>query len=167
MTTDKAAYTEERFLILSRSNGQDLLSLQNNLLALGGTELIIDIPEKRDTLIGSSSGMKIFVSDEMTQGYEYLMSNAQRFSPITGWSRAFAHLTQTWCEGEAVWFVEDDVAGDATSFRKLVKATAEIGADFSAFNIKLKIEAPKWPWWQTAEGFFGQWCQAIFRCNSR
>jgi|GEM_PF-1790790 len=80
--------------------------------------------------------------------------SSENFPLITSWSRAFVHLSRTLRKGEAVWFVEDDVAGDAESFRQLVSETAAVGADLSALEFESAAENPEWIWFATAEGFF-------------
>jgi hypothetical protein len=98
---------------------------------LGEVEIVIDEPR-------SDEGCRavVWIPDEEAEGYEHLMSHPKNFPLITSWSRAFVHLSRTLQKGEAVWFVEDDVAGDAESFRQLVTMTAEVGADLSALEFE-------------------------------
>ena len=124
-------------------------SLCENLSRLGKVEVVVDAPPP-DT----SSFKCIWIPDEDTQGYEHLMSHSKNFPLITSWSRAFVHLSRTLRKGEAIWFVEDDVASDFESFRQLVIESVKVGADLSALELESATENPGWIWFPTADGFF-------------
>jgi len=49
--------------------------------------------------------------------------------------------------------VEDDVAGDADSFRELIAGTARNGADLSTLEFEACADNPDWICFPTAEGF--------------
>ena len=112
-------------------------------------EVIVDDPAPNE-----SEAEVVWIPDEEARGYEHLMSHPRNFPSITSWSRAFVHLARTLRPGGAVWFVEDDVAGDADSFRELIAGTARIGADLSALEFEAAADNPDWIWFPTAEGFF-------------
>lgn len=95
-------YSLDQFLILSRS--RDLVSpaLYRNLSSLGTVEVIVDEPGD------SCKGMKvIWILDEEAEGFEFLMSNTERFPAVTAWSLAFVHLARTLKEGAAEGFFEE------------------------------------------------------------
>lgn len=147
----------ERFLVIAREAGKLTENLARVLHPLGKVEVISDRPLDGDSGPGTSAPAgancdHFHLTDDESAGYAGLMSES--FPRITAWSRAFAHLAQTLGEEEAVWFVEDDVAGDPASFAELVAATSECAADLSALSIRTRQEAPNWTWWKYAEGIF-------------
>ncbi len=134
----------ERFLILGRGANPVTDRMAGILGRLGRTEVIADSP----------GGGAVWYPDEEMEGFGGLMSDSGNFPRITAWSRAMYHLEATLEDGEAVWFVEDDVAGDAEAFAELVGRTAAAGADFAAFDIRSKHSDRSWPHWRHADGFF-------------
>lgn len=153
----------ERFLILAREAGSATENLKRALSPLGQVEVIVDRPPANgdglrpaeDDVSGHSD---VWISNEEAEGYGNLMGKSAVFPLISAWSRAFAHLDRTLAENEAVWFVEDDVAGDAGTFAEWVARTASLGADLSAFDLRTRWEDPGWPWWHDATVYFGDPC---------
>lgn len=84
------------------------------------------------------------------------MGRTKEFPKVTAWSRAMVHLERTLEDDEAVWFVEDDVAGDADTFARLVAGTAARNRDLAAQELRSKRDDPDWWAWWRADGFFDE-----------
>lgn len=154
---------KERFLILARETGARADGLRKVLEPLGRVEMVVD----RENVAGNHVGTgcpddglgqivpaTVWVPDKEAEGFGGLMGRTTDFPPVTAWSRALAHLEGTLQEDEAVWLVEDDVAGDAESFARLVELTRAEDPDLAARDIRTKDEDPEWYFWDRAEGFF-------------
>lgn len=144
--------TQERFLILARVAGTMTEQLIRVLNPLGKVEVIVDRPLGDSFASAVTDRRYIHLNDGEAAGFGGLMSKSGPFPKITAWSRAFAHLARTLEDEEAVWFVEDDVAGDVDSFAALVAATRAKQADLSALDIRTRHEDAHWPWWSYADG---------------
>jgi hypothetical protein len=148
----------ERFLILAREAGSMADQLREVLAPLGKVEVIVDrAPEgaAADSESAKLAGDRaIFYPDPEVQGYGGLMSQSSPFPTLTAWSRAMYHLSKTLEPDEAIWFVEDDVAGNAAFFEALVRETADAGADLSAIDIRSRRSDPHWHLWSYAEPWF-------------
>ena len=155
----KKARGKERFLILTRETGDMAENLMSVLEPLGWVEVILDQPPGASLASTLIERRYIHLTDKEAAGYAGLMSES--FPKITAWSRAFAHLARTMGDEEAIWFVEDDVAGDADSFAELVRATSVKAADLSALDIRTRHEDSQWPWWSYADGVFASPCRAF------
>ncbi len=153
--------TKERFLILAREAGTMTEQLVRVLSPLGQVEVIVDRPLGDSLASAVADRRYIHLGDEEAAGFGGLMSKSGPFPRITAWSRAFAHLAQTVEEDEAVWFVEDDVAGDVDSFAALIAATRAKQADLSALDIRTRHEDAHWPWWSYADGVLPSPCRAF------
>lgn len=161
----------ERILILAREAGTAAERLRKVLDPLGKVEVVVDRPEDGVRLgelgAGSTNGLEqnapatIWISDEEAEGYGGLMSKSGPFPRVTAWSRAFVHLARTLEEDEAVWFVEDDVAGNAEAFAELVRKTAAAQPDLAALALKTKHEDADWYWWGYAEEYFTDPCRGF------
>lgn len=151
----------ERFLILAREAGAQAESLRRVLEPLGRVEVVVDRaegePEGQSPPVRDMALLKrpsVWVPDEEAAGFGGLMGRTADFPRITAWSRALAHLAATMKEDEAVWFVEDDVAGDAESFSHLVELTRARNPDLAARDIRTQLEDADWYFWPRAEGRF-------------
>jgi hypothetical protein len=144
-----AGIRKERFLILARQACGASRRLEEILAPLGKTEVILDNP-------GEDESDGVWYSDEEVAGYGGLMSNSSPFPTLTAWSRAMFHLEKTLQPDEAVWFVEDDVAGNPEFFGALVRETASYGADLAALDIFSRDADPGWHLWNFAEPWFKQ-----------
>lgn len=154
----------ERFLILAREAGSMAENLRKVLEPLGKVEVIVDrafAPPDGCPTSSIPAGHFIHIPDDELAGHEGLMGRTADLPPLTAWSRALAHLARTLEEHETVWFVEDDVAGDAESFAKLVQATRARAPDLAAWDILSKEEDPEWYFWTLAEGWFSDPCRAF------
>lgn len=151
--------SRERFLILARETGAMAESLLSVSEPLGRVEVIVDHPPGVSLAPTLTERRYIHLTDREAAGHAGLMSES--FPGITAWSRAFAHLEQTLVENEAVWFIEDDVAGDPASFAELVRATTAKAADLSALDVRTRHEDTQWPWWSYADGLFASPCRAF------
>lgn len=147
---DARATVRERFLILARVTGGAVESLRKVLEPLGKVEVVVDRWD--DAAAGDCRYVR--VADEEAEGYGGLMSTSGPFPKITAWSRAMVHLARTLEPDEAVWFVEDDVAGDAGSFAELVRQTIFRSVDLAAIDLRTRQEDGHWPWWGYADNFF-------------
>jgi hypothetical protein len=96
----------------------------------------------------------VFIPDAEAEGFGGLMGRDSDFPQITAWSRAMSHLSRTLRDNEAVWLVEDDVAGDVESFSRLVELTRARDADLSAREICRRREDSEWYFWSRADGHF-------------
>lgn len=134
----------DRFLILGRQASPATRRLQGVLSPLGLAEVIVDSP----------GGDGIWYPDEEVAGYGGLMGFSSKFPAITAWSRALYHLSKTLQADEAVWFVEDDVAGNFAFFEALVSQTAAFGADLAAIDIRPREKDWRWHCWNLAEPWF-------------
>jgi uncharacterized HAD superfamily protein/hypoxanthine phosphoribosyltransferase len=173
------AAVRQRFLILAREAGERAESLRKVLEALGKVEVVVDRPDqgRKDADTGCSGGgpdqddpATVWIPDGEAEGYGGLMSESGPFPRITAWSRAMVHLARTLEGDEAVWFVEDDVAGDAGSFAEFVQRTASRNADLSAIDLRRKRDDMHWPWWRYADDFFEEPCrgfQPLCRLSAR
>ncbi|MGV3525462.1 MAG: hypothetical protein ACO1RX_14625 [Candidatus Sericytochromatia bacterium] len=132
-----------RFLILTRRAETAARNLEALLSPLGRCELIVDQPD--------AGG--IWIPDHHLRGFEGLMG-ASHFPVLTAWSRALYHAAQTLAEEELVWFVEEDVAGDAAAFRRLVHVTSGVNPDLAALQIYSQRRLPRWHWWTLNPGWF-------------
>ena len=154
----------ERFLILARKAGTMAEGLRKVLEPLGKVEVIVDrreeafIPVTRPAGDGQEENppSTIFIPDAEADGFGGLMSNSASFPWITAWSRAMVHLSRTLEPDEAVWLVEDDVAGDKASFAELVELTATAGVDLAAVDLRTRDEDSHWPQWRYADGYFDE-----------
>jgi hypothetical protein len=150
----------ERFLILARTGNESTESLQSVLAPFGPVEIVVDqSPGDADartsrTKRGDGQPSEIHIPDCEARGFRGMMSDSSPFPGITAWSRAFAHLATNLNDGESFWFVEDDVAGDAASFKKLIEGTIRRNPDLAAIDIRTKESDPGWWWWDYAEGIF-------------
>ena len=144
-----AAIRKERFLVLARHASDASRRLEKILAPFGRTEVILDSP-------GSSEDDGVWYPDEEVAGYGGLMSNSSPFPTITAWSRAMFHLEKTLEPDEAVWFVEDDVAGNPEYFEALIRETASFGPDLAAIDIFSRDADPEWYLWSYAEPWFEQ-----------
>ena len=144
-----AALRKERFLILARRASNASRRLEKILAPLGRVEVILDSP-------GNDTGDGVWYSDEAVEGYGGLMSQSSPFPTLTAWSRAMFHLEKTLQPDEAVWFVEDDVAGNPAFFEALVRETAAFGPDLAAIDIFSRDADPGWHLWNYAEPWFAQ-----------
>jgi hypothetical protein len=139
----------ERALFLCR-NSNTVGELPRNLSRLSlRCQIVYDHPP-----LSRDEPNDVWVPDFAARGYQHVMSGSKKFPSVTAWSRAFVHLSQSLEDDEAVWFIEDDVAGDTESFRQLLVRTKEVNADFSTLRIRAASECPNWPWWHTASDFF-------------
>jgi hypothetical protein len=154
----EAPAVRERFLILTREAGSVADHLRQVLSPLGKVEVIVDRAPG-----GAASHAEdakeadpryVFYPDAEVQGYGGLMSQSSPFPTLTAWSRAMYHLSKTLEPDEAVWFVEDDVAGNPAFFEALVRETADAGADFSALDVWSRKSDPHWHLWSYAEPWF-------------
>ena len=136
---------------------------------LGKVEVIVDRESEEESggrrpparVMALSKRHSVWVPDDEAEGFDGLMGRLDVLPRITAWSRAMVHLARTLEEDEAVWFVEDDVAGDAASFAELVRATCEVDADLAAWHVRTRAEDPGWYFWSRAEGFFQEPCRAF------
>ena len=144
----EAVATNERFLILAREAGSREDNLRKVLEPLGKVEVVVDRPSP------AINGDHIHLSDEEAEGFGGLMSTSGSFPWVTAWSRALCHVSRTLADDEAVWFVEDDVAGDKASFALLARGTAALGVDLVSIEVRTIEEDPPWPLWHYADGFF-------------
>lgn len=144
-----AAATGERFLILAREAGGQTESLRKVLERLGTVEVVVD-----RLSLESGGGDHVYLSDDIAGSFGGMMSNSSPFPWVTAWSRALCHLSRTLRDDEAVWFVEDDVAGDAASFCALVRETVALDADLVSVDVRVREEDAHWPFWRYAEGLF-------------
>lgn len=136
-----------RFLILTRSAGTAALNLKTLLAPLGHTELIVDQAEAQG----------IWYPNSLLSGYQGLMGSPD-FPTLTAWSRALYHVHTTLQAHELIWFVEEDVAGNATAFAQLVRATERIGPDLATLQIYSQSQQPAWAWWPLhQDGFTFPW----------
>jgi hypothetical protein len=177
-----AMILRERFLILARVAGPAAESLRKVLEPLGRVEVMVDRAvaadwerqtgcgegdaEVEQFRGGSGTSMVadrryIHIPDGEVAGYDGLMGRASDLPPITAWSRALVHLSRTLEDHEMVWLVEDDVAGDAESFARLVELTRSRNADLSAMDARTREEDPGWYFWPVAEGFLTDPCRAF------
>jgi hypothetical protein len=162
---------KERFLILAREFGKQAECLREVLEPLGQVEVVVDGKGVLGEDVGTGcpdDGLgqvvpatevvpaSVWIPDEEAEGFGGLMGREGDFPRITAWSRALAHLAGTLKEDEAVWFVEDDVAGDAESFARLVELSREGNPDLAALDIRSKEEDQHWYFWHRAEGCFEQ-----------
>ena len=134
----------ERFLILARESCPASRRLQEVLAPLGLAEVIVDSPGDEG----------IWYPNEELDGYGGLMGFSADFPALTAWSRAMYHLSLTLRSDEAVWFVEDDVAGNFSFFETLVGKTAATCADLAAIDIRSRVADPHWHCWNLAEPWF-------------
>jgi hypothetical protein len=163
------ACVKERFLILARESGTMAEGLRKVLEPLGKVEVIVDrlAGERAVGARCSGNGLEqdasatVYVPDAEAEGYGGLMSRSGNFSSTTAWSRAFVHLERTLEDDEAVWFVEDDVAGDMGSFAEFVGKTAARNADLSAIDLRAKRDDAHWSWWGYAEEYFEEPCRGF------
>ena len=95
--------SSDRLLILTRQPGAASERLRVALASLGRVEVVMDTARSGGT----------WYSDVEVLGYDGLMGQTEVFPALTAWSRAFYHLSLTLGEEEAVWFIEEDVAGSA------------------------------------------------------
>lgn len=172
----------DRYLILAREAGAAARSLVRVLEPLGRVEVIVDRPVAacrehqtvsgegyaRDFQFGVDSSAStvadrryIHIPDGEAAGYEGLMGSVSDLPPITAWSRALVHLSRSLKDNEWVWLVEDDVAGDAESFARLVELTRSRNADLSAMEIRLREEDPEWYFWPDADQWIEDPCRAF------
>jgi hypothetical protein len=135
---------KDRFLILARQAGPASQRLLDTFTPLGKAEVITDSPQGGGT----------WYPDELLPGYHGLMGFSSNFPPITAWSRAMYHLSQTLEPDQAVWFIEDDVAGSPAFFQQLVAQTSASGADLAARDIYSKADDGEWDCWSLAEPWF-------------
>jgi hypothetical protein len=135
----------ERFLILCRTPSDACSSLISCLSKLGTVELISDTPAED----------AVWHADETMTGFTELNGFSQTHRPVTAWERAWKHLDLT--SGSArsnVWLVEDDVAGSAAAWSRLVEETLAVDADLSAVDIRLREDDPHWPHWRHGDTLF-------------
>ncbi len=150
----------DRFLILARAEGQAAESLRKVLEPLGKVEVVVD-QVRSGRADRSFRSPYVWIPDEEAEGFGGLMSSSGSFPWVTAWSRALCHLSRTFEEDEAIWFVEDDVAGDAGSFAALVRETAEMGVDLAAMDVRTREADAHWPYWGYADGFFSEAARAF------
>lgn len=154
----ESSAVRERFLILAREAGSMADQLREVLAPLGRVEVIVDRAPEGAAVHGEEAkeadGGYIFYPNEEVQGYGGLMSQSSPFPTLTAWSRAMYHLSKTLEPDEAVWFVEDDVAGNTAFFEALVRETAGAGADLAAIDIRSRRSDPHWHLWGYAEPWF-------------
>lgn len=136
--------SQERFLILTRAAGPASRALERVLAPLGRVETIPDAP-----------GAGNWYPDDLLAGYEGIMGGSE-FGALTAWSRAFYHLARQPGD-EAVWFVEDDVAGPPEAFRELVSRTLRRNPDLATRWVWSQQQAPDWHWWHLNPGFDPAW----------
>jgi hypothetical protein len=144
----EAVAPKERFLILAREAGSREENLRKVLEPLGKVEVVVDRPSP------AINGGHIHLSDEEAEKFGGLMSTSGSFPWVTAWSRALCHLSRTLGDEEAVWFVEDDVAGDKASFAMLARGTAALAVDLVSIEVRTIEEDHHWPLWHYADGFF-------------
>ncbi len=146
-------------MILARRDGLPVRALGEVLSDLGTVEVVVDTGGP----IGATEESLHFahVSDEQVAGFEGLMGRIEDFPAITAWSRALSHLERTLEDDEAVWFVEDDVAGGREAFAHLLGITSDVDADLSAWEVRTRDEDPEWYFWSRAEGIFVSPCRAF------
>lgn len=140
---------QERFLILAREPSPASERLKRILKPLGKVEVVLD-------RVGSDDAdpAHVLIPEEEAGAFGGMMSDSGPFPWVTAWSRALCHLSRTRRIDEAVWFVEDDVAGNPTSFKALKEATRRVEVDLAAINIQTHRENRGWPYWRYAAGFF-------------
>lgn len=150
----------ERFLILARTAKGTPGSLRDSLDPLGEVTILPDAGElspnlnaRPDSTVPADPCV-IHVPDEKACGFGGMMSVSGSFPWVTSWSRAFAYLKDFPSVEEDVWLVEDDVAGDPASFKRLVEATVSHQPDLAAIDIRSRSDNPAWPWWGYADGYF-------------
>lgn len=148
-TMPPAGVPRERFLILAREAGAMAENLRSVLDPLGHVEVVVDRPVRVPC-----DSPHVHVPDDELAGHGGLMGRTADLPPVTSWTRALAHLSRRLDEDDRVWFVEDDVAGDAESFAALVEATRERDPDLAAWDIFSRDEDPDWYFWQSADGVF-------------
>ena len=129
----------DRFLILTRLPGPAPEHLRAMLTPLGQVEAVVD----------TAGGEGVWYADSEVAGYQGLMGQTNVFPPLTAWSRAFYHLSLTLGEEEAVWFIEEDVAGSAECWEALGRLTEASGADLAAWDVRSREEDPGWYFWHT------------------
>lgn len=134
-----------RFLILTRRAETAAHNLQTVLAPLGRCELVVDQPDAPG----------LWIPNTQLTAFKGLMGGAH-FPVLTAWSRAFYHASQTLEEDELIWFVEEDVAGDAAAFATLVRITEKLWPDLSALHIGSQRHAPNWPWWPVNRNWFAR-----------
>jgi hypothetical protein len=149
-------HAAERFLILAREANPTTERLHEIFSAMGKTEVVADSPGRG----------AVWYPDEELAGYAGLMSDSSLFPPLTAWSRALYHLERTLLDHEAVWFIEDDVAGNPCSFRELVRLTAAADPDLAALDVHSPYSDPGWPHWHYATDLFAN-PMACFKPLSR
>lgn len=156
----RPAATKNRFLILCQKPGPATARLQALLDPFGRVEIVPDRPV---------DGLAWY-DNEALAGYDGLMGQTDVFPALTAWSRAFYHLSLTPGEEDYIWFVEEDVAGDAASWKALVEMTSASGADLAAWEIRSQTEDPGWYFWYKVEPWFpARWkaFQPLCRVSAR
>ncbi len=164
--------TRDRFIVLAREAGPAAGKLARMLAYWGKAEIVIDRVEDPPPCPAPSSHEPeiVWIPDAEARGFEGLMSDSGPFPAVTAWSRALAHLNRTLSDGESVWFVEDDVAGDTESFDCLIRQTQASLPDLAATTIRRQQEDPDWPYWGYCEEFFDHHVRAfqpLCRLSSR
>jgi hypothetical protein len=135
----------ERFIILCRTPSCASSSLASALDGLGDVEIVSDSP----------ADDAIWYPDDAMDGFKFLSGYSHCHKPITAWERAWKHLDQTSGErGGNVWFIEDDVAASATTWRYLAEKTLEVDADLSSVDVRPREDDPDWSHWSNGEGVF-------------
>ncbi len=138
---------EDRILILCRRPGIAADSLATAFAGLGRVEIVADSPAED----------AVWVPDKEMPGFEGLSSFSPNGVRIGAWERAWRHLEQTPADAcGGVWFVEEDVAGSAESFARLMRRSREVDADLSAWDVRTRDHDPHWPHWHHGENFFAK-----------
>ncbi len=154
---------KERFLILAREASAQVQNLWKVFEPLGQVEVVVDrIGDLGESVgtgcpddgLGQVVPATVWIPDEEADGYSGLMGRTADFPVVTAWTRALVHLGATLQDDEAVWFVEDDVAGDADSLIGLVEWTRRRNPDIAALDIRTRESDDEWFFWSRAEGFF-------------
>ncbi|MBB5353714.1 putative O-methyltransferase YrrM [Haloferula luteola] len=132
----------ERFLILARRCGGAAADLLRVTGPLGKVEVVVDeIPPA-----GELPGDHVWIPDEEAEAFVGATTSA--IPDTTAWERALAHLEHSYDPEEAVWFVEEDVAGDAEDFTSLLAATRRLNPGLAATDVVSRGEEPGWHWWE-------------------
>jgi len=151
---------KERFLVLSKNGDHAAQTIAHVLAPLGHVEIIVDqqtlIPEgtdaKQSNLLtlnegGVATAKTIYIPDDCLQGFEGMTTGMVSSHPYTAWGRAVFHVLATRQPDEAIWFIEDDVALQPDSIRKLLSRCRSVHVDLAAWDITPRSSDPDWPFW--------------------
>lgn len=154
----------ERFLILTRRSGSAAERLVRVLKPLGKVEVVVDELPAVEELPAN----QVWIAAEDVEAF--VGATTPALPRTTAWERALAHLERSFNPKEAVWFVEDDVAGEAEVFARLVAATRRLNPGLAATDVVSKGEEPGWHWWELLreeDGISEPWRAFLPLCRLR